>query len=200
MKPIITLLGMALACQMTAAPLPVVEYTTTGTLFDTRPFTLGYRFTTSVPFNINALGYWDDGLGNDHQVGIWTNGGALLVSTTVLGTDPLTGHFRYHSIPTYALAPGTYVIGGEFLGNGDPFPSSASGLIIQPGFTWNTDLQLFGAGLNFPTVDTGGGYGNNGILAANFSVGEGAAIPEPGTCLLVAAGLLLTGLRSRRVI
>ena len=66
---------------------PLVEYTTTSLLFDSRPFTLGYTFTTTVPYNINALGVWFDGLGFSHQVGLWDSAGNLLVSTTVLPTD-----------------------------------------------------------------------------------------------------------------
>src|SRR5690348_15602992 len=82
--------------QATAAPItPAVEYTATGTLVDSRPFTLGYTFTTTVPYNINALGYWADGRSNNHQVGIWNSVGTLLVSTTVLGTDPVIGHFQW---------------------------------------------------------------------------------------------------------
>ena len=57
---------------VTAAPIaPAVMYTSTVTLSDSRPFTLGYTFSLSSAVTVNALGYWDDGLGNNHQVGIW---------------------------------------------------------------------------------------------------------------------------------
>src|SRR5437763_4413524 len=103
-----------------AAPLPVqaipftpaVEYASFDGLI-LRPGTVGYQFSTSLPFNVDALAYWDDGLGNSHQVGIWNSGGTLLVSTTVLDGDPIQGHFRYDSIPTFPLAPGGVTIGGE---------------------------------------------------------------------------------------
>ena len=89
-------LGITLAAAPAAHAIPItaaVEYTTAGTLTDSRPFTLGYEFTTSGPLNVNALGYWDDGLKNNQQVGIWDSVGTLLTSTTVLGTDFLQGHF-----------------------------------------------------------------------------------------------------------
>jgi len=190
-----------------AAPTPVhaapftaaVEYASSQILFDNRPFTLGYQFSTSVPFNVNALAYWDDGLSQNHQVGLWDSVGTLLVSTTVLNTDPIQGHFQWDSIPIFTLGPGTYTIGGEFLGGAGSFPSNAVGVVTVPGFTWIKDEQQFGAGLNYPTVTTNG-YGQNGILVPNFSIGS--AVPESSTVLLLTAGLasiLGYGWRRKRV-
>jgi hypothetical protein len=179
---------------------PAIEYTTASTLNDTWAFTLGYQFTTSVALSINALGYWDDGRGNNHQVGIWNSGGTLLLSTTVLGSDPLTGHFRYDSITPFSLAAGTYVIGGEFLGNGDSFTRNPMGVNTMPGYTWGEDRQLAGSGLNFPT-DSTNGYGPNGILVVDFSVGGGSVLsnPEPGTLVLMLSAMLAgAGFRSSR--
>src|SRR5262245_49532966 len=90
-----------------AAINPAVEYSTASTLFDAQPYTLGYKFSLSTTLTVNALGYWVDGLSNNHQVGLWTSGGSPLASTTVLGTDPVTGHFRYHTISDLTLGPGT---------------------------------------------------------------------------------------------
>ncbi len=191
MKQLIAFVAIlvGLAAPAAASPItPVVEYTSSSTLSDTRPFTLGYQFTTSTPFSINALGYFADGLGNSHQVGIWNSGGTLLTSATVMSSDPIQGHFQWHSISPFTLAPGTYTIGGQFLGNNDPFPAQAIGVVTAPGFTWITDEQLFGSGLNFPTVTTAGSYGQNGILAVDFSL---TPVPEPAT--LAVFGLLAAG-------
>lgn len=176
---------------------PAVEYTTSSTLNDDRPFTLGYSFTLSGPVTVNALGYWDNGRGSDHQVGIWDANGTLLTSTTVLGTDPKVGHFVWGAIPNYTLAAGSYVIGGEFLGDGT-FNSSATDIVSIPEYTYGTDLQLLGEGLNFPTASTGGGYGQNGIFEVNFSVTT--AVPEPSSYALVLCGIGVIGatLRHRK--
>ena len=180
------LMSLFTPAPVSAGPFtPAVEYSTSSTLFDDRPFTLGYKFSTSVSLDINALAYWVDGKGHNHQVGIWDATGKLLASTTVLSTDVVLGHFQYHTIADLFLAPGTYTIGGEFLGNGDPFPSDAKGVVSIPGYKYLGDEQQVGSGLNFPTNNFGI-YGDNGILVVDFSI---AQVPEPATLTLFALGI-----------
>ena len=203
MKSLLYFAPLALlgAARLIAGPVinPEVTYTSIGTENDSRAFTLGYEFTLSSSVTINALGYWDDDRTNDHAVGIWDSVGNLLVLTTVLGgSDPVQDGFRWDGISDFVLGPGTYVIGGQFLGNGDDFPAFANGIASQPGYTYVEDLQLLGSGLNFPT-DAVGGYGDNGILAADFSTTDGVTTPEPGgaSYLLLSAALLAWPLRKR---
>ena len=170
---------------------PAVQYTTVTNDSDSRSFTLGYSFSLSGPVTVNALGVWDDGFGNSHQVGIWNSSGVLVASTTVLGTDTQLGGFRWDTIADTALGAGQYTIGAQVYegGAGYNFPSLATGLTSIPQFTWITDEQLLASGLNLPTSSTNGSYGADGILAANFSVTSSVTVPEPFTLSLFGTGL-----------
>lgn len=193
------LLGFASAAVLANPITAAVEFGSSSTLVDSRAYTLGYQFTLSTSVNVNALGYWNDGQSNNHQVGLWTSAGTLLASTTVLSTDQLVGNFLYDDITTLTLGPGSYVIAGEFLGDGDPFPHLAQGVTRISGLTWDHDLQLSGGGLNFPTLATGGAYGDNGILLVTFSVGDANGVPEPISLALVGIGLAGIAMCRRKV-
>jgi Domain of unknown function (DUF4082) len=194
----LTLLPFLTTFQMKADIAPVVEFASATPSSSPSAFTLGYEFALSSTFDINALGYYNDGLGDNHQVGIWSAGGTLIASTTVTGSDPVVGHFQYQSIPDLILGPGTYIIGGQYLGNGANVPILAQGVTSQAGYTWITDEQSMGAGLNFPGSTRGGIYGQNGLLDADFS---GTVTPEPAEFLPVVfagMGIGLMVLRRRK--
>jgi hypothetical protein len=170
---------------------PAVTYTSTSTLFDSRAFTLGYEFTLSSTVTVDALGYWVDGNGDDHDVGIWDSTGTLLASTTVLSTDPVVSDFAWDPISDLILGPGTYTIGGQLnqTVSGNDFPADAEGISTIPGFTWVADEQVEGPGLVFPTESTGG-YGNDGILTVDFSVTSSGSVPDGASTLELVGGAI----------
>jgi hypothetical protein len=183
---------VGVAARLAADPIdPAVTYTSVSDLSDDRPFTLGYEFTLSQSETVNALGFWDNGDGYDHEVGIWDSQGNLLTSTDVLGSDPEVDGFQWDSISDYILAPGTYTIGGQAYegGNSYDFAYDPSGLVSIPGYTWVGAEQLYGAGLNDPT-NNDPGYGNNGIFDVDFSVTGGSSVPDGASTLVLLGGAI----------
>lgn len=170
-----------------AAPInPVVQYTSTSTLTDARSFTLGYSFTTTSTFDIDALGVWDNGNGDSQQVGLWNSAGTLLLATTVAGGTTPIDDFQWNAV-SYLLTPGAYMIGATF--NGGDFPDMATGIVTQAGYTYGMDeFSAAVSGLVDPTFTTDGNYGRNGILWADLSA---TAVPEPSGLMLLGAGLLV---------
>ena len=162
---------------------------------NTASFTTGWDFTAFNPITITSLGYYDadeDGLENDHEVGIFDSTGTLLVSVMVpSGTSStLTNGFRMVSITPFSLAAGDYVIGGASAFSNDG--------VLVPG-TMTTDPAIsitdagvyeYGASLVFPGTSTGGVP----YASVNFEFTE---VPEPSTVLLSFGALTAVGLKKR---
>lgn len=168
-----------------------------------RPVTIGWSFTANEDIVVTALGYWDQTpatpLGEDHLVGLWTDGGALLGSTTVLTNSSLLSNFRYAASQPLSLSAGqTYVIGALIVSPVDnAYIGNNAMVTTAPQITFNGARIISGsAALTFPSSTAGPAGGRFG---PNFQFVT-AAIPEPGTSALVAAsGLLsLAGVWSRR--
>lgn len=153
--------------QASAATIdPAYEFSSVGALYDTRPYTTGFEFSLASPETVNALGYTTVGFASDQQVGIWDSTGTLLASTTVSTSDPVVGHFAWASIASLALGPGDYTIGGTY--DGGLFASYANGVTTIPGYTWITDEQIYGAGLNEPTESRGEATGKTEFRRSIF--------------------------------
>ncbi len=88
--------------------------------YDNTDMTVGWSFTANENLLATMLGFWDasptNPLAQNHEVGLWTSGGTLLASTTVLTNSALTGAFRYEAIaPTLLLSGQSYVLGARYL-------------------------------------------------------------------------------------
>ena len=138
--------------------------------------TIGWKFTTTQTITVTSLGVWESGtvLTDSHDVGIFATGGALLVSTTVTASDPLTNGFRYHGISPYILPPGTYVIGSYMPTSADEGVAGAISSTQAP-VTYNQNLYLYGSGFTLPTTvwvgyDSGNFGANFQFVISSFSV------------------------------
>lgn len=160
--------------------------------FSNNPWSLGFLFTVNSAINVTQLGFYDagdNGLTEQHQVGIYSLGGTLLTSTTVSNSDPLDSHFRYNSIAPLSLAAGQqYVIAattGSELYTYDP-----TALATPSEITYVGSRFLQSSTLVFPD----GFNDEKGYFGPNFKFENGGgAVPEP-SALISAATASLIGL------
>jgi len=191
----------ALLCSVAAfADTAAIVPTGVSSGLDSRNFTTGWAFSLSNSISVTALGYFDadaDGLLSNHNVGIFTSGGTLLVSAIVPNgvAGTLNGGYRYIGISPFALGAGSYVIGGLSIDSNDPIVYAASAFNPAAGITLDaTDLFTFNDVLAFPDQH-GNTYAN-----PNFQF-TSSAVPEPAVFSLMSlglAGLGLLKLRQRR--
>jgi hypothetical protein len=163
-------------------------------------WSLGWQFTVSSPVTVDGLAYFNNaGDTENHDVGIFNDTTqALLISTTVLPTDPQIGTatWRVHGVTPYFLGVGTYDI-MAVTGSGVYAATPTTLSTFLPPITFIQD-EFFtppGGVLAFPN-DTDGAE-VQGIFGPSFTITTG--IPEPASILLIGGGLLaLAGLRRRR--
>jgi hypothetical protein len=198
-------LAVVVGTQASHADTVAVTFdTTTGLELGNGPFTLGFEFQVNAPINVTQLGAFDDsqdGLNENHDVGIWNSVGVLQVSATVAaGTvDPLTNQFRYVSVAPVTLGAGTYYIGALWVDGADynTFPDGAnSGFATAPQITFVSDSYVAGGALADPTNLLAGGPA---YFGPNFQFVASSAVPLPasvsvGLSMLAGFGVLF-GLR-----
>ncbi|OAI50967.1 hypothetical protein AYO44_05250 [Planctomycetaceae bacterium SCGC AG-212-F19] len=149
--------------------------------------TRGYSFTLTDPITVGALGYYDNtlengtGLTQSHLVSLWDSLGNLLGSATVLPTDTLLGHFRYHDLTqdnaTFTLAAGpTYIVGG-YTNTGADYAATSATIVAQDPRVQNIVL-LQHIGQNPPSFTASSFVGT-------FGINSPSAVPEPTSLALL---------------
>jgi hypothetical protein len=177
-----------------------VDFTGVNVNFTNGNWSMGWEFTTNGPVTVQALGFYDDnkdGLTQNHDVGIYNAAGVLLVSTTVLTTDPLVSFFRMHNVASTVL-PGsdTYYI--MAVTGSENYTWLTNGFTVDPSINFVQDAYFTPPGgvLAFPN-----GFnvtGADGLFGPNFST-TGVA-PLPSTLVFLGSGLVgLIGLARRRL-
>ncbi len=161
--------------------------------------TYGWQFTVTSPITVTGLGYFAVPLLlNNHEVGIFSSGGSLLLSATIPAGNYLNNvingdDFAFVSVSSFTLADGIYVIAGGSFDSGDGAIYSASSLSTIPEITLGqTGLYASGSTFSFPTLTNPGGP----FLGPNFEV-ESTTVPEPSSftmlmCIAICCVLAFT--------
>jgi hypothetical protein len=153
------------------------------------PVNLGLFFTPSTNITVESLGvYYQPQLFTSEQVAVYdATTQALLTSTTVTLTDPITDGYLFQSITPLALVAGhEYVVNAFTEGN----PWAYGNVPIQASqITYDTHQYIYTGTLAYPiyTVNAAGSayYGPNFIFTSS--------VPEPGSVSMFAIGLALAG-------
>jgi hypothetical protein len=158
-------------------------------------WSLGFKFSTNQAIAVHQLGFYDDlqdNLTQSHAVGIFDDGGNLLVSGTVNPGDPLQGWFRYTAIAPTELAGGqTFYIAATT--GSERYTSDPIGFTVDPrinylGGAFQQSKTLVFPGFLYPKQ-------REAFFGPNFQI---TAVPTPA----LLPGLLGMGLaawRRRRI-
>ena len=171
--------------------------------------TLGYSFTALDDLIATDLGIFDldlgtnvvgDGLTEPHTVGLWKADGTLLASAVVpAGTaGTLVGGFRYTAItPVLLESGGTFVVGAHYLST---VISDAYTIPAVATFTWDSLIApgtgtRFEGGFAFPNNSPQDILGGPNLIVS--AAPDPTPVPEPGTLVLLSAGLVSAAARRR---
>jgi hypothetical protein len=184
-----------------AVPAISVTNTTANSLGAGQTFTLGYQFTTDQSISVSALGVFDsdqDGLVDSYPVAIWNSSGAQVASGIVASgtSEPLVAQFRYQTVSSVTLSPGTYQIGALYTTSDDGvlFPGFTTGFSTAAPVAFVQNAFAFGSTLADPINSTSA---LPSFVGPNFQF-DAAATPEPASIAVIGAGLVaLVAVRRR---
>ena len=176
-----------------AADTPAYNVTGDATYIGDRPVTTGFIFTAQQDATLTALGFSDyglDGLNMAHEVALYSMTGTVLAMTTVAAgvAAPLIGEYRYAVLDSaFTLQAGTLYLLAAHTDSTDGYRYATvppATLTVNPliAIGANAGVYNYGPGLAFPQNPGYDIYATPNMLLA-------AAVPEPGTWVLMFAGL-----------
>jgi hypothetical protein len=181
-----------------------VDFTSPGNQNSVSDWGLGYQFTANANATVVGLGVFDynqDGLAGPQQVGLWDASQDILASVFVDNTDPLQGFWRFAAISPITLVAGdTYYVASQ---GGEGYTWNTGGFTVNPDITYVQDAWVYigdtsNSPLAFPLESDGVTAAQGGAYLGG-NVEFGSAIPEPGTCLLIAPILFGLGVLRRKL-
>lgn len=200
-----------------ASSIPAFTFTSTTDLDGGDRRTQGWKFGVSSSIVVTNLGVFDDGsdgLGEAHDVGLWSCNSVLCTSGTLLatatvpgGTGPsLVNFFRYVSLLSpVTLTPGDYVIGAAYYENQPngsqldkvvTFLDTTNNFTLAPQITFEGDRVANCGSVPCPIAavfpDTTTSFFHPSYFGPNFEFTDAsiaATVPEPATLVLFGSGI-----------
>lgn len=160
--------------------------------------TAGYQFSTTLFFQVNALGVQDfPSFSAPVEAGIWDSVGNLLASVNINPTDTLVSGYRYASILSpIVIGPGTYTLGiftsTNFQYSSNNGITTLSGITYAQGPLVATSTSLARPTDSIPLV-------GNGFFGPNLDVTQVPELDAASACMpMFTLTLGLAATRRRR--
>jgi hypothetical protein len=153
-----------------------------------------FFFTPNSTISVNSLGFFDGGIPESVNVGIFQVSNSVLLGSslvTVTGSNP--NGFDYASVSPILLTAGTQYCIDSNSTYGFPEYVTAIGNVGT-----SADLTFSGYRYDYnPTLDIPAASGTTAVFGPDFQYSASAVVPEPSTLSLLAIGTLSL-LSSRR--
>lgn len=174
-----------------------VDLTSPTTNVTNGSWSLGWAFTVTQPFIVQAMEFYDDqknGLTQSHNVGVFNTDDELIVSGQVTGDDPLDSWWRWTDAAPTVIEP--------------DLEHRIAAITSSENCAWNPEGFSAASGVNFlssvyevaSSTDLVSPKRSDartkGYFGPNFSAGN-VLVPLPGLVLLLVLGFLTIGAKRK---
>lgn len=156
--------------------------------------TYGWSFNVINSIAIDGLGIWDagaNGIGAPTRVGLWTSGGTLLASATIMDSNThiastrTDGDWLFNTISAITLEPGSYLLGAVYFSDA-PLALANTQRLTDTSISFGAGrMATYNAGFSAPTSSI-----STTIFGPNMRSVDYVDVAEPGSLALLAACLI----------